>query len=202
MTEPRPIYVKAFREGLFQVHATRPVSGDLHTVHQIHSARVAPVSLPDLANCQADGMTARWNGKTAALAIKTADCLPILVLGEHGMGLLHAGWRGLAQPILSAAEVRALSPNTIFVGPCIRACCFEVTPEFQAHFPSTPLIHSRDGKLRFDLVAEARRQAERLYPGASFEESGECTCCIGKYHSYRRDKTQLRNWNCFSPLAN
>ncbi len=195
------LFEKVFPEGVFRVYADKPGVA-LWSVKQIHSAKVLPVDSTDLAQQEADGLAVPW--KTASggvLAIKTADCLPILVLGKAGCALLHAGWRGLATPILAAPEVAALLPQGIFVGPCIHACCFEVTPEFQQHFPSSPLIHSPDGKLRFDLIAEARRQAQRLYPDASFEDSGECTCCLPHHPSYRRDKTTRRNWNCFLPLA-
>ena len=191
------LFEKEFPTGWFRSFDEKP-SGVFSSVHQVHSNVVLPVETEQLAEQKADGIV---GPATASLAIKTADCLPVLVIGSHGIGLLHAGWRGLADGILTAAAVRELAPTAFFIGPCIRSCCFQVTSEFQAHFSATPVQSMPDGTLHFDLVHEAYRQLSATFPNARVNDSGECTCCNMKYPSFRRDKTPQRIWNLWVPLA-
>jgi copper oxidase (laccase) domain-containing protein len=191
------LFERAFPTGDFRVHDGDPVLA-LPYLKQVHGAVVLDARTVTHGQ-EADGL---WAPATdpRALAIRTADCLPILLIGPGGSALLHAGWRGLAADIIGAPEVRALAPHTAFIGPCIHACCFAVTAEFAGHFPGRPLESRPDGTLRFDLVAEAQRQVSAHY-GIAAVDSGDCTCCLPQYSSYRRDKTTRRIWNCFFPRA-
>lgn len=194
------LYEKSFPEGIFRVYDGDP-QRSLKTTKQTHSNVVLNVMTPDLALHEADGVCGEWKEiRGSVLAVKTADCLPVLILGERGAAMVHAGWRGLATGILNHPRIHELKPRSVFVGPCIHECCFEVTAEFKAHFPQSPFSDS-EGKLHFDLVAEARRQVLHAFAGAAFVDSGECTYCETKYSSFRRDKTTRRIWNCFFPLA-
>ncbi len=191
------LFERLFPEGAFRVHDGDPALA-LPYLKQVHGAVVLDARSATHAQ-EADGL---WTpvDDARALAIRTADCLPILIIGTQGSALLHAGWRGLAAGIIGAPEVRALTPHTAFIGPCIHACCFEVTAEFGDHFPGRPTERRPDGTLRFDLVAEAQRQVSAHY-GLTALDSGDCTCCLPQYSSYRRDKTTRRIWNCFFPRA-
>lgn len=79
------------------------------------------------------------------LAVKTADCIPILVADPRKkvIAAVHAGWRGTARRIVEKtvgimrqrfgcrpADLRAA------VGPGIRDCCYEVGEEVRDHFRS------------------------------------------------------------------
>jgi polyphenol oxidase len=191
------LFEKKLSHGWFRAFDQKPTLSFAH-VHQTHSVRVLDAVTPDLSTQEADGIVAR-NRET--LAIKTADCMPVAIEGTIGAALLHAGWRGLAGGILTDKEVQKLQPREAFIGPCIRACCFEVTGEFAANFPHTPVTKLSDGTLRFDLVAEAYRQLKDKFRDIQVSDSGVCTCCDTKYPSYRRDKTPQRIWNLYVPLA-
>jgi copper oxidase (laccase) domain-containing protein len=141
-----------------------------HQLHQTHSALVH--STPCDNSSEGDGIV----GQRETLGIKTADCLPIALIG-------------LQLQILADEKIKSLAPRSAFIGPCIHACCFEVTQEFQAHFPHRPI---ENGK--FDLIAEAKDQIRRLY-GIEAVDSGICTCCDLRFPSFRRDKTPQRIWN-------
>lgn len=154
-----------------------------HQLHQTHSALV--LSTPCDNSLEGDGIV----GERETLGIKTADCLPITLIGPKQQALVHAGWRGLQLQILADEKIKSLAPRSAFIGPCIHACCFEVTQEFQAHFPHRPI---ESGK--FDLIAEAKDQIRRLY-GIEAVDSGICTCCDLRFPSFRRDKTPQRIWN-------
>lgn len=191
------LFEKKLSHGWFRAFDQKPDSAFAH-VHQTHSVTVLPTATPELHKQEADGIVSPGG---ECLAIKTADCMPVAIEGEQGQALLHAGWRGLAGGILTTSEVQKIKPTEAFIGPCIRACCFEVTSEFGAHFPQGEIIKKADGTLRFDLVAEAYRQLKSQFPTIKVSDSGVCTCCNTKYPSYRRDKTPQRIWNLYVPLA-
>lgn len=190
------LFEKKLTDGWFRSYSEKPSITFAH-VQQTHSAKVLDAQTPDLSAQEADGIVA----SAQTMAIKTADCMPVAIEGTLGQALLHAGWRGLAGGILIAPEVQEIQPRTAFIGPCIRACCFEVTAEFAEHFPKGEIIKRPDGTLRFDLVAEAYRQLQNQFPKIKVSDSGVCTCCTPKYPSYRRDKTPQRIWNLYVPLA-
>jgi len=191
------LFEKKLSLGWFRAFDQKPAL-TFAQVHQTHSVKVLDAQTPELSAQEADGIVAH---DRTTLAIKTADCMPVAIEGTQGQALLHAGWRGLAGGILTTPEVQKIQPTEAFIGPCIRACCFEVTAEFSGHFPNAAIIKRPDGTLRFDLVAEAYRQLKGQFPKIKLSDSGVCTCCNSKYPSYRRDKTPQRIWNLYVPLA-
>lgn len=187
------LFQKKFDQGVFTTYAQRPEQQHL-SLHQVHGIEILtpPLIGPE---CQADGLEASYlDLKQTDLAIKTADCLPVLFLGDYRLSLVHAGWRGLAHGILKHPKISTLNPHTVFIGPCIHACCFEVSEEFKNEFPHSNHFTHRKDKLYFDLVAEAKDQLK----GINVEDSGLCTYCTPNQASFRRDKNQVRNWNVFS----
>lgn len=165
-----------------------------HHVTQVHGSDI--VSLETLP-AEADGMVVSWNEFSTPLAIKTADCLPIVIEGEKGLVFLHAGWRGLAQGILTRPEITMIHPIRTFIGPSIHVCCFEVSQDFQENFPESPFFVKKEGKFYFDLQQEARRILREAYSNLLVSIAPICTCCHDDFHSYRRNKTEQRNWNVF-----
>lgn len=72
--------------------------------------------------------------KQHVLAIKTADCLPILLAHQSGkeVAAIHAGWRGLCHGIIEKTlQKLSFPPNeyAAWIGPAICAHCFEVGDE-------------------------------------------------------------------------
>lgn len=131
-----------------------------------------------------------------ALAVQTADCVPILLLGPNGVAAVHAGWRGTAAG--AAAEgVRALEresklPATTtraVIGPSIGVCCYEVRGDVAAGFAGDYLRRDCAGKYRLDLKAANRAQLEAAgIPPENIEVLPFCTHCGGPaLASYRRD---------------
>src|SRR3954451_15854928 len=69
-----------------------------------------------------------------ALAILTADCAPIALVGDDGSyAAVHAGWRGLEAGVIATAveRLRAQGANEIVaaLGPCIHAECYAFSPQ-------------------------------------------------------------------------
>ena len=78
-----------------------------------------------------------------AIAVKAADCLPILIVDRrtHVVAAAHAGWRGLAArvPVVTverlAAEFGSRAGDLLVaVGPAIGACCYEVGDDVRSRF--------------------------------------------------------------------
>jgi polyphenol oxidase len=184
---------KQLNLGHFETWTERPTF-PFHQVTQVHGVEIVP--LEDIP-CEADGIVVKWKNYKNPLAIKTADCLPIIFEGETGVVFLHAGWKGLAQGILQRVEIQSITPLTAYIGPSIHSCCFEVSEDFKQNFPQSIFFEQRNGKLYFNLQAEAEKIIKDLFPHLMITTSKDCTCCHPMYHSYRRDKTNQRNWNIY-----
>lgn len=139
-----------------------------------------------------------------ALAVQTADCLPVVLVGEEVVGVVHAGWRGLAQGILPktvrlieaqfgvvAASLQAM------LGVAIGPCHYPVGEEVVAAL--TAAIGREDGfrqGSRVDLQGFARLSLQQagVSPDSIFALPG-CTACSPFHHSYRRDGPSAgRQW--------
>jgi YfiH family protein len=117
-------------------------SARLVRVRQVHGASVvvARDARGDAAD-EADIIVTDAPG--FGLAVRAADCVPLLIADERtaAVAAAHAGWRGLAARVPSAA-VTALArefgsrPSDLVaaIGPSIGACCYEVGTEVRDRF--------------------------------------------------------------------
>ena len=186
-------YSETLNQGRFETWTTKPET-PFHHVTQVHGVEI--VSLETLP-AEADGMVSSINELSLPMAIKTADCLPIVIEGEAGVVFLHAGWRGLADGILKRPEISLIKPQRAFIGPSIHVCCFEVSPDFKENFKGSDFFKELNGKLFFDLQQEAIKILQSEYSHMLVSLAPVCTCCHKDFHSYRRDKTKNRNWNLY-----
>jgi hypothetical protein len=167
-----------------------PALFDLATLRQIHSTTCVPAA--GRRGVLGEGDALLENTPGSVVAIRTADCLPILLVdGRHrAVAAVHAGWRGtvagIAQRAIEAMHQQFASlPGDLHaaIGPGIGKCCYEVGPEVAAQF-------GRQGRAHVDLAEANRRQLieagvtpERIYA------SNLCTMCRAReFHSFRRDK--------------
>src|SRR5579883_2911524 len=114
----------------------------IRRIRQIHSATIVEASSADSA-AEGDGLITSEPGMV--VGIKTADCVPVLLADpvSHAVAAVHAGWRGSAQNIASAAVnelvtrygARAQDLHAA-IGPSIGVCCYEVSPEVARQFSS------------------------------------------------------------------
>lgn len=70
---------------------------------QTHSANIKIVNNKNFKNLflNCDGLITSL--KNVSINIKTADCLPIIIKSDYVVGVVHAGWRGLKNNIVSKA---------------------------------------------------------------------------------------------------
>jgi YfiH family protein len=167
------------------------------TLRQTHSNTVL---LADREGCLGEGDALITNRPGLALAIRTADCLPILIAdrSKRAVAAIHAGWRGTVLEI-APKTVRVMQEQfgsqpedlLVVVGPGIGSCCFEVGPEVAAQFSKFfPERKDLSERTKIDLVETIRRQLG-INGGreGQYFASSLCTVCHASlFHSYRRDR--------------
>ena len=166
---------------------------------------------------QGDALFTREAG--IVLAIRTADCLHVFFTlrdadeNSLGVGLIHAGWRGLKAGVCEAALDQALGelpPETrparidVWIGPAISGERYEVGPEVAGEFPlSTPRANvpgkfwlnlPGNAKLRLDEWGRLKKIALRHH--ADFQA---CTLADDRFFSHRGGDAG-RDLNCIMML--
>ena len=195
----------------------------LFSLNQIHSDRVYVVeSVAGLYEPQAEflffpssdsiqnyksneGDALITNSENAVLAIKTADCFPVLIVDpvNRAVGAVHSGWRGtLARVLPGAIEEmsRRYQSNPAHLmaalGPGIRECCFEVGEEvarlFKEAYPEKTAARPRQsmpGKYLVDLAAVLKTQMTQSgIPPENQYDPGTCTRCnTREFFSWRAE---------------
>jgi hypothetical protein len=158
------------------------------TVSQVHGAVVVPVDAPGHYG-EADGLVTTTTG--LPLVIATADCVPVALVGERSVAMVHAGWRGVSAGIVREAVAAIVLEDDIVtsavIGPHIRSCCYEVGREvidaIGGHEAETTW-----GTVSADLESAIRSQL----PPVAVVSTGECTMDDSSYSSHRRDSTPHR----------
>lgn len=70
-----------------------------------------------------------------SLVVGAADCVPVALVGEESVGMVHSGWRGTLAGISGKAAREVGEENlAVYIGPCIRRCCYEVSEELAEKF--------------------------------------------------------------------
>jgi YfiH family protein len=110
-------------------------------MHQIHSAIIHRVESVPEKMLHGDGLITNVPGML--LTVRTADCVPVLIADRRklAVGAFHAGWRGTLERIVEKGlgEMRrqfGSDPADLIaaIGPCIHACCYEVSDDFPDKF--------------------------------------------------------------------
>lgn len=189
-------------------------------VQQVHSARVIQLtsSAQIISAEEADGILSDLSNYP--IGVKTADCIPILgaalIPGSPRaiITALHAGRKGVLSRIASTCLDQAKThwgtsahDWSFWIGPAICGEHYELPNEivelFFTTLPHLPQDSLRKacypcGKtgfqginlrevLRLDLLSLGVQES-------NISLSSDCTI-EGPYHSYRRDKTKLRQWS-------
>ena len=164
--------------------------GPLRTVHQVHGAAVKRAEdLPDDGVVEADAVVAGTPG--VVVAVRVADCVPVLLAGPGVVGAVHAGWRGTAADVVRAAvreacAVAGCAPGALraAVGPSIRGCCYEVGEEVIAGVGAVAPGRAWLAGSHVDLAVANAAILHEL--GVATEVVGGCTRCGEGWYSHRR----------------
>ena len=177
---------------LSQVHGS--------VVHTVTAEDAARGSLwPRLAQHEGDAVASRVPG--IACAVRTADCVPILV-GDRRSGAalaIHAGWRGVVRGVIEASleHLRSLLGGQVelvaAIGPHIGPLAFEtgedVALELEASSTARGVVDRSRGKPRVALgpIVAAKLEAAGIQR-TQIEAVTGCTATQpDQFFSYRRD---------------
>jgi YfiH family protein len=178
------------------------IDASMTTCYQVHSATVRLAQHePQWREC--DACDALWSAdRHVALGIKVADCLPVAIIDSaHSViANVHSGWRGTVQNItsetidaLQRSGAFAAAAARAYLGPSIRACCFEVGEEVVREFTEAfegfeRYVDRTQAKPHIDLPAVTRDiLQERGFREENIFDSQICTRCEDSiFHSYRR----------------
>lgn len=102
-------------------------------LRQVHGADVVEVHHPGGgAGSTADAAVTTTPG--CPVAVTTADCAPLVLVAEAGVGVVHAGWRGAEAGVIgeaahALARLGAGRPVASWLGPCIGPAGYEFGTE-------------------------------------------------------------------------
>jgi YfiH family protein len=193
-------------------------------MHQLHSDIVHRLDEAPGGTLEGDALMTKVPG--LLLVVRTADCLPVLLLDEanRAVAAVHCGWRGTEERILEKAvkamgEAYGSKPGDLLaaLGPGIGAACYEVGPEvreafLRAGFPPPvfverghlPAIQVPDLKKKYLLDLKAANRW--LLAGLGFRKMNvydvgpACTHCEPRLLSYRRNSADPRRMYNFIGL--
>lgn len=183
--------------------------GPLFTLHQVHGADVVEITpedvdawmpgseLGDAIPGQAtlpvgDALVTRVPG--VALAVRVADCIPVLFADPAAgvLGAAHAGRKGIEDEVLAAtvAQLRRIGGTrlTAWIGPHACGTCYELPEHMVAaladRWPEARSVTER-GTPAADLgaVAEVQLRGE----GCDVVRWDACTMTTASLYSHRRD---------------
>lgn len=202
-------------------------SRGLHPVimHQLHSDVIHRIDAAPSGTLEGDALLTNVPG--LLLVIRTADCLPALLVDEanRAVAAVHCGWRGTQKRILEKAvkamgEAYGSKPGDLraVLGPCIGAACYEVGPEvredfLRAGFPPALLVKRGDAPgiivpdLKEKFLLDLRAANIWLLAGMGvgkeniFNPGAVCTHCEPRLLSYRRHPADRRRMYNFIGLT-
>lgn len=161
---------------------------------------------------EADALATRR--RDLALAVVTADCVPVLIAAESpgaepALAAVHAGWRGVASRIAPAAVERlGARPGAMaaWIGPAIGGCCYEVGEDVARRVAAGAGAEGGfarpgpRGRPHVDLAAAVESQLRAAGVGR-IRRVDRCTRCDPDLWSYRREgRAAGRNLAIIYPL--
>jgi len=167
-------------------------------LNQVHGGTVLRSDDPAFGANPPDADASISSAANEVIAVRTADCLPVLICANAGdeIAAAHCGWRGLAAGILAntVAAMKAPPDELIaWLGPAISSAAYEVGDDVRDAFvvkdkAAAACFEPNDrSRWQADLYALARLQlatagVTRIYGG------GFCTFTDSdRFFSYRRD---------------
>lgn len=152
-------------------------------LQQMAGDEVRRVQEPGFAG-QADALLT--GEKDLALVVAVADCVPVALVGDTEVGMVHSGWRGTVSGI-AGKTVKEMSGDEVrvYIGPCIRRCCYEVSEELAEKFADrfgSEVVTGRYLSLPAAIKADLEEQGV-----GEIHDLGLCTGCRPDlFYSHRK----------------
>ncbi|MGL4667713.1 MAG: peptidoglycan editing factor PgeF, partial [Saezia sp.] len=185
--------------------------GEIHYFNQVHGTHALNLDEPSiralLENEEQLPADACYTTTPGVLcAIRTADCMPVLISVPGGVAAIHAGWRGLAAGIVTKTLEKLLQTSkqeacsaTVWLGACIGKHKFEVGADVKSAFEQqhpdnshafNPIPDHPQHWLA-DLLWLAQTELKRAGVQHIYTD-GRCTVTDEHlFFSYRRDQKKL-----------
>ena len=160
---------------------------------QIHSPVITCIDTPG-TYMAVDGLIT--NNPEIILTLNMADCVPLYLYEPNSqiIGLVHSGWRGTKGGIVFNAvrKMQEMGANgkevSIFLGPAIGFCCYEVDEEVADNFNKKAKKKLENGKWKVGLHEQIYLQLIQLkIPSTNINRSDICTFESPICHSYRQN---------------
>jgi polyphenol oxidase len=151
-------------------------------VRQIAGDSVVRVSEPGFAG-EADALVTAETD--LCLSVAVADCVPVALVGERGVGMVHSGWRGTLSGV-SGKAANSLGGDRVraYIGPSIRRCCYEVSAELASKFAAefgNEVVSGRHLSLQDSIRVDLERA------GVGVSDLGLCSGCRPDlFYSHRK----------------
>lgn len=143
----------------------------------------------------------------AALSISHADCQATCIYDPctKTVAAIHAGWRGQVAGIYTATIKKMVQLGSragdlqVIMAPSLGPCCAQIKDP-PSNFTKQHLAFANQ-ELFFNLWEMAKWEMTSLgIQQDNIQLPPFCTLCSPSFHSYRRDKTQLRNYTVIQLL--
>ncbi|WP_163194048.1 peptidoglycan editing factor PgeF [Clostridium thermarum] len=145
--------------------------------------------------------------KRVAIGVFTADCVPVIIYdGARDLcAAVHSGWKGTYSQISYSTINKMLQEFgskaediSVYIGPHMRCCCYEVGQELIDKFTSDDLYKSDEIIVDRKLNLAKCIELQCIKAGVSKDKIYDVNLCTGcsertsgiKLHSYRRRKEQ------------
>ncbi|MEV5962499.1 peptidoglycan editing factor PgeF [Kribbella sp. NPDC051952] len=163
-------------------------------VNQVHGRDVQVVGaedeLPLTPMPKADALVTTRDD--IVLAVRAADCLPVLLAGDGVIGAAHSGRKGMYVGVVPATveAMRDLGARqiTAVLGPSACGKCYEVPAAMRAEVAEqVPASYGETswGTPSIDVAAGVRAQLDEL--GVEVLDANRCTIESDDLYSYRRE---------------
>ena len=173
-----------------------PKQNKIQWLEQVHGADVIEVTRHTEQALIADAAITRE--PDIALAVMTADCLPILLSSVDGkeISVIHGGWRPLFLGIIANTLQQMKTTNNkihAWLGPCISEQVFEVGGEVRQAFvaQSDDFIRAFENIGQDKYLANLSLIAQIQLKSLGVQHSYRLSHCTyqqkDEYYSYRRD---------------
>ena len=180
---------------------------DMGYLNQIHS----DIILRFDGNIK-DGDALLTDRKRTAIGVFTADCVPVILVDNRAcvIAAVHSGWKGTKNMIVSKTIKRLQEDYdsraediSVYIGPHIGGCCYEVSSELIEEFTSEEIysninISNIDNKLDLEKCI-LTQLVEKGIKVENISTTSTCTSCNKQYelYSYRFNENKLERMFSF-----
>lgn len=164
-----------------------PLHEDIMVPCQVHGDQIIDLRRDSWnEQCEADAIVMSTDQR-GIIGVKTADCIPILIYSRDMIGVIHAGWRGVALNITGKVlELFSEQKDVLcIIGP--HAQTYEVKADVIDAMKGDAVYEKcRDESFILNLK-ETLFLKTKKFTNVSFFSSSRCTIKSSFFHSYRRD---------------